>query len=131
MIISNRSTSNCRCSRFRVGRRPAEPSNSRTLFAISPAFHGTETWCLLHRRDLGQPNETAGRSPMRQSLFVRPNGELAAAGLTEVKTASAGEFKNLACDLAAEFLHLGQHLLQLGLIKDHKRRARVHSRGFF
>ena len=24
------------------------------LFAISPAFHGTETWCLLHRRDLGE-----------------------------------------------------------------------------
>jgi hypothetical protein len=35
---------------------------------------------------------------MRQPLFVRPNGELAAAGLAKVKTPAAGEFKNLACE---------------------------------
>src|ERR1700726_4411431 len=113
MIISNRTTSNCRCSRFCVGTDAAR--SHRIPVPSSPS----------------RQTQNAGRSSMRQPLFVRPNGELTAAGLTEVKAASAGEVKNLARDLAATFLHLGQHLLQFGMIKDHERRARVHSRGFF
>src|SRR6266446_10025534 len=128
MIISNRATSNCRCSRCCQADAPRSIEFPCPV-AISTAFRATEPWCLLQRRDLGEIRnakwnppakcQNAGRLPMRQSLFFRPNGELAAARLTEVKTASAGEFKNLAYDLAAEFLHLGQHPLQFGMIKDH------------
>jgi hypothetical protein len=66
---------------------------------------------------------------MRQPLFVRRNGELAAAGLAKVKTAAAWECKNFACDLAADFLNLSQHLLQFGRVKDHSSDNGVYREG--
>ena len=48
-----------------------------------------------------------------------------------MKTATTGEFKNLAYDLTAEIDDFRARLFQLGLIKDNEGRARAHRGGFF